>query len=87
MKINTINLASNSKIIFGSINFEDWNDIEILRNNYNIIKNQNNTFKLLLYLDSNIATVYEKEIALFIINKRIQDLGNYKELDNHNKDC
>ena len=46
-----------------------------------------NTFKLLLYLDSNIATVYEKEIALFIINKRIQDLGNYKELDNHNKDC
>ena len=86
MKINTINLASNSKIIFGSINFEDWNDIEILRNNYNIIKNQNNTFKLLLYLDSNIATVYEKEIALFIINKRIQDLGNYKELDNHNKD-
>lgn len=87
MKINTINLASNSKIIFGSINFEDWNDIEILRNNYNIIKNQNNTFKLLLYLDNNIATVYEKEIALFIINKRIQDLGNYKELDNHNKDC
>lgn len=87
MKINTINLASNSKIIFGSINFEDWNDIEILRNNYNIIKNQNNTFKLLLYLDSNIATVYEKEIALFIINKRIQDLGNYKELDNHSKDC
>ena len=87
MKINTINFASNSKIIFGSINFEDWNDIEILRNNYNIIKNQNNTFKLLLYLDSNIATVYEKEIALFIINKRIQDLGNYKELDNHNKDC
>lgn len=87
MKINTINLASHSKIIFGSINFEDWNDIEILRNNYNIIKNQNNTFKLLLYLDSNIATVYEKEIALFIINKRIQDLGNYKELDNHNKDC
>ena len=87
MKINTINLASNSKIIFGSINFEDWNDIEILRNNYNIIKNQNNTFKLLLYLDSNIATVYEKEIALFIINKRIQDLGNYKELDNNNKDC
>ena len=87
MKINTINLASNSKIIFGSINFEDWNDIEILRNNYNIIKNQNNTFKLLLYLDSNIATVYEKEIALFIINKRIQDLGNYKELDNYNKDC
>ena len=87
MKINTINLESNSKIIFGSINFEDWNDIEILRNNYNIIKNQNNTFKLLLYLDSNIATVYEKEIALFIINKRIQDLGNYKELDNHNKDC
>ena len=87
MKINTINLASNSKIIFGSINFEDWNDIEILRNNYNIIKNQNNTFKVLLYLDSNIATVYEKEIALFIINKRIQDLGNYKELDNHNKDC
>lgn len=87
MKINTINLASNSKIIFGSINFDDWNDIEILRNNYNIIKNQNNTFKLLLYLDSNIATVYEKEIALFIINKRIQDLGNYKELDNHNKDC
>ena len=87
MKINTINLASNSKIIFGSINFEDWNAIEILRNNYNIIKNQNNTFKLLLYLDSNIATVYEKEIALFIINKRIQDLGNYKELDNHNKDC
>ena len=87
MKINTINLASNSKIIFGSINFEDWNDIEILRNNYNIIKNQNNTFKLLLYLDSNIATVYEKEIALFIINKRIQDLVNYKELDNHNKDC
>ena len=87
MRINTINLASNSKIIFGSINFEDWNDIEILRNNYNIIKNQNNTFKLLLYLDSNIATVYEKEIALFIINKRIQDLGNYKELDNHNKDC
>ena len=87
MKINTINFASNSKIIFGSINFEDWNDIEILRNSYNIIKNQNNTFKLLLYLDSNIATVYEKEIALFIINKRIQDLGNYKELDNHNKDC
>ena len=87
MKINTINLASHSKIIFGSINFEDWNDIEILRNNYNIIKNQNNTFKLLLYLDSNIATVYEKEIALFIINKRIQDLVNYKELDNHNKDC
>lgn len=87
MKINTINLASNSKIIFGSINFEDWNDIEILSNNYNIIKNQNNTFKLLLYLDSNIATVYEKEIALFIINKRIQDLGNYKELDNHSKDC
>ena len=87
MKINTINLASNSKIIFGSINFEDWNDIEILRNNYNIIKNQNNTFKLLLYLDSNIATVYEKEIALFIINKRIQDLGNYKELDNYSKDC
>ena len=87
MKINTINFASNSKIIFGSINFEDWNDIEILRNNYNIIKNQNNTFKLLLYLDSNIATVYEKEIALFIINKRIQDLVNYKELDNHNKDC
>lgn len=87
MKINTINLASHSKIIFGSINFEDWNDIEILRNNYNIIKNQNNTFKLLLYLDSNIATVYEKEIALFIINKRIQDLGNYKELDNHSKDC
>ena len=41
MKINTINLASNSKIIFGSINFEDWNDIEILRNNYNII----NSFK------------------------------------------
>ena len=87
MKINTINLASNSKIIFGSINFEDWNDIEILRNIYSIIKNQNSTFKLLLYLDSNIATVYEKEIALFIINKRIQDLGNYKELDNHNKDC
>ena len=87
MKINTINLASHSKIIFGSINFDDWNDIEILRNNYNIIKNQNNTFKLLLYLDSNIATVYEKEIALFIINKRIQDLGNYKELDNNNKDC
>ena len=87
MKINTINFASNSKIIFGSINFDDQNDIEILRNIYNIIKNQNNTFKLLLYLDSNIATVYEKEIALFIINKRIQDLGNYKELDNHNKDC
>ena len=42
---------------------------------------------VILYLDSNIATVYEKEIALFIINKRIQDLGNYKELDNHNKDC
>ena len=87
MKINTINFASNSKIIFGSINFEDWNDIEILRNIYSIIKNQNSTFKLLLYLNSNIATVYEKEIALFIINKRIQDLGNYKELDNHNKDC
>ena len=87
MKINTINFASNSKIIFGSINFDDWNDIEILRNICNIIKNQNSTFKLLLYLDSNIATVYEKEIALFIINKRIQDLGNYKELDNHNKDC
>ena len=79
MKINTINFASNSKIIFGSINFEDWNDIEILRN-------RNSTFKLLLYLNSN-ATVYEKETALFIINKRIQDLVNYKELDNHNKDC
>lgn len=38
MKINTINFASNSKIIFGSINFEYWNDIEILRNIYNIIK-------------------------------------------------
>ena len=86
MKINTINFASNSKIIFGSINFDDWNDIEILRNIYNIIKNQNSTFKLLLYLNSN-ATVYEKETALFIINKRIQDLVNYKELDNHNKDC
>ena len=84
MKINTINFASNSKIIFGSINFEDWNDIEILRNICNIIKNQNSTFKLLLYLNSN-ATVYET--ALFIINKRIQDLVNYKELDNHNKDC
>ena len=84
MKINTINFASNSKIIFGSINFEDWNDIEILRNIYSIIKNQNSTFKLLLYLNSN-ATVYET--ALFIINKRIQDLVNYKELDNHNKDC
>ena len=86
MKINTINFASNSKIIFGSINFEDWNNIEILRNICNIIKNQNSTFKLLLYLNSN-ATVYEKETALFIINKRIQDLVNYKELDNHNKDC
>lgn len=86
MKINTINFASNSKIIFGSINFEDWNDIEILRNICNIIKNQNSTFKLLLYLNNN-ATVYEKETALFIINKRIQDLVNYKELDNHNKDC
>lgn len=84
MKINTINFASNSKIIFGSINFDDWNDIEILRNICNIIKNQNSTFKLLLYLNSN-ATVYET--ALFIINKRIQDLVNYKELDNHNKDC
>ena len=84
MKINTINFASNSKIIFGSINFEDWNDIEILRNIYSIIKNQNSTFKLLLYLNNN-ATVYEA--ALFIINKRIQDLVNYKELDNHNKDC
>ena len=82
MKINTINFASNSKIIFGSINFEYWNNIEILRNIYNIIKNQNSAFKLLLN-----ATVYEKEIALFIINKRIQDLVNYKELDNHNKDC
>ena len=84
MKINTINFASNSKIIFGSINFDGWNDIEILRNICNIIKNQNSTFKLLLYLNSN-ATVYET--ALFIINKRIQDLVNYKELDNHNKDC
>ena len=84
MKINAINFASNSKIIFGSINFEDWNDIEILRNIYSIIKNQNSTFKLLLYLNNN-ATVYEP--ALFIINKRIQDLVNYKELDNHNKDC
>ena len=84
MKINTINFASNSKIIFGSINFDDWNDIEILRNICNIIKNQNSTFKLLLYLNSN-ATIYET--ALFIINKRIQDLVNYKELDNHNKDC
>lgn len=64
MKINTINLVSNSKIIFGSINFEDWNDIEILRNNYNIIKNQNSTFKLLLYLDNNIATVYEKRNSI-----------------------
>ena len=86
MKINTINFASNSKIIFGGINFEYWNNIEILRNIYNIIKNQNSTFKLLLYLNSN-ATVYEKETALFIINKQIQDLVNYKELDNHNKDC